>query len=141
MSQLRIKAEGERDKTSEAAKQEIAQVKTLISIETKLKQEATNLKLAKIQLETARTNARKKVVAAKATSTQNRLLVSAGLTPQEKAEYALKEKIGIANATAKMATPEVVIITNGAGGSNNSSNLTNSLIQAEMAKKLINKKR
>tara|TARA_R110000796_G_scaffold159388_3_gene276180 strand:- start:7113 stop:8498 length:1386 start_codon:yes stop_codon:yes gene_type:complete len=140
VSQLRIKAEGERDKTSEAAKQEIAQVKTLISIETKLKQEATNLKLAKIQLETARTNARKKVVAAKATSTQNRLLVSAGLTPQEKAEFALKEKIGIANATAKMATPDVVIITNGAGSGNNSSNLTNALIQAEMAKKLINKK-
>ena len=79
------------------------------------------------------------MVSAKATAFQNRQLVAAGLTPQEKADFALKEKIGIANATAKMATPEVVIITNGAGSGNNSSNLTNALIQAEMAKKLINK--
>lgn len=137
VSQQRIKAEGERDKEAERVKQETNQVKTLITIETKLKQEKTNLELAKIQLQTEKTNAQKKVVSARATSTKNKLLRSAGLTPQQKAEYAIKEKVGVAEATAKMATPEVVIIQNGSGAKG--SDLTNTLIQAEMGKKLLNK--
>jgi len=139
IAQQRIKAEGERDKASEAATQEIAQVKKLIAIETKLKEEETNLKLAEIQLKTERKLAEQEKVKADAQAYKNRKLVSAGLTPQEKAEYALKEKIGIAEATAKMETPEVVII-NGSGKSGGS-DLTSSLIQAEMAKNLINKKK
>ncbi len=44
--------------------------------------------------------------------------------------------VEIAKAYASMATPDVVINN---GGGKNSGGLTNSLIQAEMAKKLINK--
>ncbi len=139
IAQQRIKAEGERDKEAERVEQEKNQVKKLIAIETKLKEEATNLKLAEIQLQTEKKLAEQEKVKADAKAYKNRKLVSAGLTPQEKAEYALKEKIGIAEATAKMATPEVVIIN---GGKNSGGNdLTNSLIQAEMAKNLINKKK
>lgn len=137
ISQLRIKAEGERDKEQERVTQERVQVKTLISIETKLKQEKTNLELATLQLETEKKLAETVKINADALAYKNAKLVSAGLTPQEKAEYELKEKIAIAEATSRMTTPEIVIIT---GGKSSGGDLTNSLIQAEMAKKLLNKK-
>ena len=56
-AQARIIAEGERDKAAERVTQEKEQVKALISIETKLKQEETNKKLAAIALETERLKA------------------------------------------------------------------------------------
>ena len=40
-TQLRVVAEGERDKAKEQVTQELAQVKTLIAIETKKKEEVT----------------------------------------------------------------------------------------------------
>jgi len=139
IAQQRIKAEGERDKEKERVEQEKNQVKKLIAIETRVKEEESNLKLAQIQLLTEKKLAEQEKVKADAKAYKNRKLVSAGLTPQEKAEYALREKIGIAEATSKMATPEVVIINGGKSGSG-SADLTNSLIQAEMAKNLIKKK-
>lgn len=53
-ARVRIIAEGERDKAAERHTQEKEHVKALISIETKLKQEETNKKLAKISLETVK---------------------------------------------------------------------------------------
>ena len=139
VSQQRISAEGERDKEQERVNQEKNQVKQLIAIETKLKQEATNLKLAEIQLQTEKKLAEKKRITADAEAYEIRKKVSAGITPEKRLQMELDAQVEVAKAFATMTTPEVVI--NNGNGSNNSGGLTNALIQAEMAKKLINKKK
>lgn len=137
VSQQRISAEGERDKEQERVNQEKKQVKTLIAIETKLKQEATNLKLADIQLQTERKLAEKKKVTADAEAYEIRKKVIAGITPEKKLQMQLDRDVAVAKAYSEMATPEVII--NNGGSNSRGHDLTNSLIQAEMAKKLINK--
>lgn len=102
-SQDRIVAEGERDKSAERVAQEKEQVKALIAIETKLKQESTNKELAEIALETEKLKAEAEKVKADAESYKNRKLVSAGLTPQERAEWEYKTSVGVAE---KLAGPE-----------------------------------
>lgn len=98
--QQRIVAEGERDKAKERAVQEKEQVGVLIAIETKLKQEETNKKLAQIQLETERLKAQSVKVSADAEAEKNRKLVFAGLTPQERAEWEYKTAVGVAEKFA-----------------------------------------
>lgn len=132
IAQQRIKAEGERDKEAERVEQEKNQVKQLIAIETKLKQEKTNLELAKIQLETEKANAQKKKVAADAQYYENAKMVSAGLTPLDKAKLENDRAIGVAAEIAKIKFPETMII----GGSNGNSTPLESLIGAAMAKQL-----
>lgn len=78
-TQKRIVAEGENAKTSERVRQETEQVKQLILIETKLKQETTNMNLAEIQLRTEQFKASAMKVQADAQSYQNAKLVAAGL--------------------------------------------------------------
>lgn len=135
-AQLRIIAEGERDKSAERVAQEKAQVAKLISIETKVKEEESKRQLAEIAVQTADLEAKALVTRERAQAEANRLKVSAGLTPQEKAEWEYKTAVGVAEQFSKMATPQVVINGEGGRGGND---LTNSIIQAEMAKKLINK--
>lgn len=61
-----------------------------------------------------------------------RIHLNKNVTPQERAEWAYKEKIGIAEAFSGMAVPNTMIV-GGAGGEG----LTSSLIQAAMAKQLM----
>lgn len=136
-AQQRIVAEGERDKAAERVKQEKAQVGVLIEIETKVKQEESKRQLAEISVRTSELEAKALLTKERAVAEANRLKVQAGLTPEKKAEIEKETAIGVARELAKMATPEIVIMgENGKGG-----DLTNSLIQAEMAKNLINKKK
>lgn len=115
-AQARIIAEGERDKAAERVTQEKEQVKALISIETKLKQEETNKKLAAIALETERLKATAQKVKADAESYQNAKLVSAGLTPQQQAELQKQIAIGVAQQVAKIKFPTTMIISGGDDG-------------------------
>lgn len=131
-SQQRIIAEGERDKAAERVTQEKEQVKALIAIETKLKQESTNKELAAIALETERLLATKKKVSADAQYYENAKLVQAGLTPQEKAEWNYKTAVGVAGELSKLKFPSTMIM----GGSDNSGTPLESLIGAAMAKQL-----
>ncbi|MPQ47801.1 hypothetical protein GCQ56_12390 [Marinifilum sp. N1E240] len=133
-AQARIVAEGERDKAGERVTQEKEQVKALISIETKLKQEETNKRLAAIALETEKLKSAAKKVAADAESYQNAKLVSAGLTPQERAQIEKEIAIGVAKEIAKIKFPDVMIT--GDGGKNGKMPLE-SLIGAAMAKQLM----
>lgn len=130
-AQSRIIAEGERDKAAERVTQETEQVKQLIAIETKLKQERTNKELAAIALETERLKAEQRRVTADAQAYENAKLVSAGLTPQEKAEWEYKTAIGVAGEIAKLKFPETMIM----GGEGKGTPLE-SLIGAAMAKQL-----
>lgn len=133
-AQARVVAEGERDKAAERVTQEKEQVKALIAIETLLKQEETNKKLAEIKLQTERLTSEAAKVKADAESYKNKKLVSAGLTPQEKAQFEKDTAIGVAREISNIKFPETMII----GGSKGGTPLE-SLIGAAMAKQLIPK--
>lgn len=130
-AQQRIVAEGERDKAAERVTQEKEQVKALIAIETKLKQESTNRELAAIALETEKLKAKQKKVAADAQYYENAKLVQAGLTPQERAEWDYKTSVGVAAEIAKIKFPQTMITADDKGGTP-----LESLIGAAMAKQL-----
>lgn len=122
-SQQRILAEGERDKSKERALREKEQVKELIQIETSLKKEETNKKLAQVKLETEKLNAQALEVKKRAEANANRQLVNAGLTPQEKAEWEYKTRVGVAEKIAGpngLKLPENYI-KSGGGNSNGDS--------------------
>lgn len=135
-AQQRIIAEGERDKAAERVAQEKEQVKALIAIETKLKQEETNKKLAAIALETEKLKAKSVQVAADAEAYKNRKLVASGLTPQERALWGFRSDSVTSANFAKMVGPTTVIQTFGENAGGNG-DITNSLIQAEMAKRVL----
>lgn len=130
-AQARIIAEGERDKAAERVTQEKLQVSALISIETKLKQEETNKKLAQIQLETERLSSQALKVKQDAIAYANKKLVAAGLTPQEKAQLEKDIAIGVAKEIAKLKFPETMIM-----GSDGKGTPLEALIGASMAKQL-----
>lgn len=132
-AQQRIIAEGERDKAAERVAQEKEQVKALIAIETKLKQEETNKKLAAIALETERLNAQKKKVTADAEAYEISKKVSAGITPEVKLQLELDRDIKVAAEIAKIQFPQTMII---GGDQKGSSTPLESLIGAAMAKQL-----
>lgn len=130
--QQRIIAQGERDKAAERVTQEKEQVKALIAIETKLKQEETNKKLAAIALETERLNAQKVKVKADADSYEIAKKVNAGITPEIKLKMELDRDVKVAAEIAKIKFPETMII----GGSEKGGTPLESLIGAAMAKQL-----
>lgn len=135
-AQQRIIAEGERDKAAERVDQEKAQVAKLISIETQVKEEESKRQLAEIAVQTAELQAKATLTRERAQAEANRLKVAAGLTPQEKALWEYRRDSVTSANLSKMSTPQIVIMgADGKGGGD----LTNSLIQAEMAKKLLNK--
>lgn len=129
--QQRIVAQGERDKAAERVTQEKEQVKTLIAIETKLKQEETNKKLAAIQLETERLLASKVKVKADADAYEISKKVSAGITPEVRLKMELDADVKIAAEIAKLKFPSTMFI-----GGENGGNPIESLIGAAMAKQL-----
>jgi len=132
-AQQRILAEGERDKSQERVKQEREQVKVLIEIETRLKQEETNRQLAKIQLETQKFQALKQKAAADAQAYENAKLVKAGLTPLQKAEIDKETKIGVAEALSKTTWPTTYI-----NGTSAKGGMLPDLIGADYASKMLN---
>ena len=129
-------AKGEAEKAAERAKLEKEQIKLTIAAETEAKVAEQNVIAEKKKLEVAKLQAQSKKVSADAQYYENAKLVSAGLTPQQRADLELEKATAVAREFAKMTGPQVVIM--GQGGKDGGS-LTNSLIQAEMAKKLINK--
>lgn len=131
-AQQRIIAEGERDKAAERVAQEKEQVKALIAIETKLKQEETNKKLAAIALETEKLNAQKKKVTADAEAYEIARKVSAGITPEVKLQMELDRDIRVAAEISKIKFPQTMIIT----GKTKGGTPLESLIGAAMAKQL-----
>ncbi len=130
--QQRIVAQGERDKAEERVNQEKEQVKALIAIETKLKQEETNKKLAAIALETEKLNALKVKVTADAEAYEIAKKVNAGITPEVKLKMELDRDVRVAAEVAKIKFPETMII----GGDSKAGTPLESLIGAAMAKQL-----
>ena len=75
---------------------------------------------------------------ADAQSYENAKLVSAGLTPQERAEWEYKTSVNIARELKELQLPEIYI--QDGGKQNNDGNLLQSLIGADLAKKMLSKK-
>jgi hypothetical protein len=137
--QQKIIAEGETDKAQERAKQEREQVRTLIAIETQVKQEESKRQLAEIALKTAELQAKAQKVKADADAYQNAKLVQAGLTPQERANIDKETAIGVAAEFAKSKLPEVYI--NGSGGQKSGDGILSDLIGAKFAESMLGSRR
>ena len=133
IAQQKIIAEGERDKAAERVAKEREQIQTLIAIETQVKQEESKRELAEIALKTAELEAKAQKVRADAESYQNRQLVSAGLTPQERAKFEKETAIGVAAELAKLKLPEVYM---GGGDGKSNNGLLESLIGADIARQM-----
>ena len=129
------KARGEAEKAAERARLEKEQIQKTIAAETEAKVAEFNLVKEKKQFEVEKFKAQSKKVAADAEAYQNAKLVNAGLTPQERAEWQYKTSVGVARELKELNLPEIFI--EGGTSQNSDTNLLQSLIGAELAKKMI----
>ncbi len=132
-------AKGESEKAKERARLEKIQIQQTIEAETEAKVAGFNLIKEKKQYEVELFKAKSKKVAADAQYYENAKLVSAGLTPQKKAEWQYKTAVGVAQQLKELNLPSTYIESGGKQG--NKGNLLESLIGAELAKQMIEKKK
>jgi regulator of protease activity HflC (stomatin/prohibitin superfamily) len=131
-------AKGESEKAKERARLEKIQIQQTIEAETEAKVAGFNLIKEKKQFEVEQYKAKSKKVAADAQYYENAKLVSAGLTPQEKAEWEYKTAVGVAEQIKSLRLPSTYI--EGSKNGNNG-NLLQSLIGADLAKKMMESKK
>lgn len=131
-------AKGESEKAKERARLEKIQIQQTIEAETEAKVAGFNLIKEKKQFEVEQFKAKSKKVAADAQYYENAKLVSAGLTPQEKAEWEYKTAVGVAGQIKDLQLPSTYIER---GKSGNDGNLLQSLIGADLAKKMMENKK
>jgi len=130
------KARGEANKAKERARLEKEQIQQTISAETEAKVANFNLMKEKKQYEVELYKAKSKKVAAEAQYYENAKLVSAGLTPQERAEWDYKTSVDVARELKELKLPTTYI----SGGQNgNKNNLLETLIGADLAKSMVAK--
>lgn len=122
-----IKAEAEGK--AEAAKAKWKQEQIKATEVTKAEQER---EVARLAAEKAEFDKKKIIAEGEAEAAANRAKVAAGLTPQERAEWEYKTKVGVAEALAKTAWPKIVM-TNG----NNSSNTAMDVIALKQMTDLV----
>lgn len=104
-----IKAEAEGKAAAAKAKWEQERIKA--TEVTKAEQER---EVARLAAEKAEFDKKKIIAEGQAEAEANRLKVAAGLTPQERAEWEYKTRVGVAEAFSKVNLPKVV--TSGGGG-------------------------
>ena len=131
-------AKGESEKAKERARLEKIQIQQTIEAETEAKVAEFNLIKEKKQYEVELFKAKSKKVSADAQYYENAKLVSAGLTPQEKAEWEFKTAVGVAEQLKELKLPETYIE---GGKTGQTGNLLESLIGADLAKSMIQKKK
>lgn len=130
-------AKGESEKAAERARLEKEQIKLTIAAETQAKVAEQNVIAERKILEVEELRAKSTKVQAEAESYKNQKLVQAGLTPQERAEWEYKTKIGVAQQLKELKLPATYIES---GSGSNGGSLLESLIGAEMAKGMLNQK-
>ncbi len=129
-------AKGESEKAKERALLEKEQIQQTIAAETEAKVAEFNLIKEKKQYEVELFKAKSKKVAADAQYYENAKLVSAGLTPQEKAEWEYKTAVGVAEQIKELNLPSTYIEGSKNGGNDN---LLQSLIGADLAKQMMSR--
>lgn len=108
-----IKAEAEGK--AAAAKAKWGQEKIKATEVTKAEQER---EVARLAAEKAEFDKKRIIAEGEAEAAANRAKVAAGLTPQERAEWEYKTKVGVAEALSKTKWPTIVMGGNNGGGSN-----------------------
>jgi regulator of protease activity HflC (stomatin/prohibitin superfamily) len=104
-------------------------------IKAKLVTEAQQKKeVALLDAQTAVLTSQKIRTEADAESYKNRQMVSAGLTPQEKAQFEMDTKIGVAEALSKIQLPSTYMTGNGSNGGN-------SMLESILGVKLLENKK
>ncbi len=131
-------AKGEAEKATERARLEKEQIQKTIEAETKAKVAEFNLIEERKNYEVAQFKAKTQKTMADAQSYENAKLVTAGLTPQERAEWEYKTSVNIARELKELRLPEIYIQDGAKQG--DSGNLLQSLIGADLAKKMMNRK-
>lgn len=144
---LTAKAEGDAKIAEAKATQEVQKMTEVTMAE---KEKAVAILNAEREKEVARLEALKAIEVAKkikaekeAEAQANRALVAAGLTPQERAEWEYKTKVGVAEALAKSSHPLVPeIMMTGGEGKNGASNAMDAVglnMLMDLTSKLSNK--
>ena len=135
-AQARIVAEGERDKSAEKVKQELAQVAKVTEVETRAKaakfQEQEELNL----LAAAEIKAKRIKVAADADAYEIAKKVQAGITPETRLKMELQRDVDVSANLAKLKLPETVVIT---GDSKGGDGLLTTLLGAKLAETMLPK--
>lgn len=110
-----IRAEEEGKAKAAQAKWEQERIKATEVTKAEQEKEVSRLAAEKAEFD------KKKVIAqGEAEAAANRAKVAAGLTPQEKAEWDYKTKVGVAEAIAKVTLPKIVMSGNGNSSNGNS---------------------
>ena len=103
------KAKGEAEKAAERARLEKEQIQQTIAAETQAKVAEFNLIEEKKLYEVAIFKAKTRKTLADAQAYENTKLVSAGLTPQERAEWNYKTAVGVASELKSLSLPSTYI--------------------------------
>jgi len=106
-----IKAEAEGKAAAAKAKWEQERIKA--TEVTKAEQER---EVARLAAEKAEFDKKKIIAEGEAEAAANRAKVAAGLTPQERAEWEYKTKVGVAEAISKVTLPTIVMAGSNSGG-------------------------
>ncbi len=128
-------AKGESEKAAERARLEKEQIKLTIAAETEAKVAEQNLIAEKKKYEVAQFAAKSKKVAADALAYENRQLVNAGLTPQERMEMDIRKNKDKWSAISTMKFDGVYMT----GGAKGNDGILSQLLGAEVAKGMKNK--
>lgn len=129
---LTARAQGEKKLVEVEYAQKVNQTNQVVAAQTKVQLQEQYKLEQKAASEAAEYAAKVVKTEADAEAYKNRQLVSAGLSPWDKADFEMKTKIGVATAISKLTLPATFI----QGG--NSGN-TNGLIDALLSTKLIEK--
>lgn len=124
-----IKAEAEGK--AAAAKSKWEQEKIKATEVTKAEQER---EVARLAAEKAEFDKKKIIAEGEAEAAANRAKVAAGLTPQERAEWDYKTKVGVAEAIAKLELPKIIM-----GGSGSSGSSAMEMMEMKFATELVDK--
>ena len=135
----RIVEEGERDKAEEQARLEKEQIQKVIDAETAVKVAEQQLAEERLLKQKSEVEAEKIKTLADAEAFKNKQLVSAGLTPQERAELELKKADVVSANLAKLQMPSTMIIggQQGSGGAQGADGILSLLISSELAKGML----
>ena len=124
-----IKAEAEGKAAAAKAKWEQERIKATEVTKAEQEREVSRLSAEKAEFD------KKRIIAeGQAEAEANRLKVAAGLTPQERAEWDYKTKVGVAEAIAGIKLPTVVM-----GGNTSGGNQTMDIMSLKFATDLVDK--
>jgi hypothetical protein len=124
-----IRAEEEGKASAAKAKWEQEKIKA-----TEVTKAEQNREVSRLAAEKAEFDKKRIIAEGEAEAAANRAKVAAGLTPQERAEWEYKTKVGVAEAVAKVSLPKIVM--GGAQGGNQAMDIMSLKFATDLVDKL-----